>query len=166
MGIDDIDRDAVDADGLWADKRGSREVLAQCRVFITDTACDDVFARPLFLGDQTSLCTLNALMHEPSRLNLDLQRLSSSYEEVLLHFSIGVSPAVELVVEYVKMLVEPLKNDIVFDYTSCMMHSLNRLVANYISNIFEVRLVCHRLHLEADALLVKNNRTDGQAACR
>ena len=110
---------------------GVREVLVQRGIFITEAACDDVFARPLVLGDQTSLTNLNALMHELGFLNLDLQKLSSSYKEVILHFSIDGSPTVELVVDYVRELVKPLGNVIVCNNTSCMMHALNRIIADH-----------------------------------
>ena len=107
------------------------EVLVQRGFFITDNACDDVFARPLELGDQTSLTHLNALMYELGFLNLDLQKLSSSYGEVCLHFNIDGPPTVELVDDYIRELVNPLGNVIVCDNTSCMMHALNRIVADH-----------------------------------
>lgn len=99
------------------------------------------------LGDQTSLTNLNALMHELTFLHLDLQKLSQSYDQVVLHFSLDGSPTVlllsfvfvehttkqvELVVDYVGTLVGPLGNVILCSNTSCMLHALNRIVADHV----------------------------------
>jgi hypothetical protein len=114
------------------DKYGIRDVLVQKGFFATACVSDNVFAKPLVLADQTSLTHLHAILKEQGDMGLDLQTLSSRFERVLLSFGADGAATCDLVVDYVKCLVEALGNVVVQDAASCLMHSLNRISADHI----------------------------------
>ena len=89
-------------------KDGTRDVLVQKGVFITPEIVEDIFAKPRILGDQTSVTNLDAVMEEMAALGVDIHELSKSFHEALLHFAVDGAATCELVVDYIKCLVQPL----------------------------------------------------------
>ena len=70
-------------------------------------------------------------MEEIAALGVDIHELSKSFDEVLLHFAVDGAATCELVVDYIKCLVQPLGNIIVLDSSGCLMHSSNRVCCDH-----------------------------------
>jgi hypothetical protein len=110
---------------------GVRDVLVQKGRFITSLCNDEIIATPTVLGDQTSLTHLDAIMGELASRGLDLQGLSGQFKLVLIHFGADGAMTCELVIDYIKTLIEPLGNVIALDSSLCLMHALNRICADH-----------------------------------
>ena len=70
-------------------------------------------------------------MEDMAALGLGIRELSKSFEEVLLHFAVDGAATCELVVDYIKCLVQPLGNVNVLDSSGCLMHSSNRVCCDH-----------------------------------
>ena len=114
-----------------AAKRGTREVLVQRGLVITEQETDVVFAKPRIMGDETSGTLLDATLGEMAERGCDLQTLAGAFDEVLLHLGVDGAATCELVVDYIKCLVAIFPNVIVVSPSFCFMHGLNRVTADH-----------------------------------
>ena len=111
----------------------TRDVLVQKGFFITDEGVEDIFVKPLVLGDQSSLTHLNAIMLEMADCGLDLMDLASAYSTVLIHFGADGAATCDLVIDYIKSAVAGVENIIFMNSTTCLLHGLNRVCADYVT---------------------------------
>ena len=109
-------------------------MIVQQGLFITRDCCETIIAKPLVLGDQTSLTHLQAIMQETSALGLDLQTLAASYDRVLWHFGMDGAATCELAIDYLKCAVAGMGNVTVLDSSLCFMHALNRVAADHVAS--------------------------------
>jgi len=132
-------------------KKGTREVLIQRATLVTDdNKPEELFIKPLLLGDESSSTLLDAMMKRMRDVGVDLEEFSAGYGEILLHFGIDGAAVCELTIDYVKCLAEVFDNVITMPTSICQMHCLNRIMADHqksgrfkLSTIFSLTKLLH-----------------------
>ncbi len=141
------------------DKTGTRDVFVQrARVRILDVNADDehdvyvrldeeIFIRPLCLGQQDSGTLRQALLSTFQRVGLDLVRLSQKFELVVLILSQDGCFTNGLVHDWLQSV---LPKNIILLKDLCQSHTVNRLVMDHvkkgkfdINSLFSLSRVVH-----------------------
>jgi len=108
------------------------KVLVQRGFVVMDAVDEEVFSAPLILGDESSATHLDAMLSRMQRAGLDLEKLSANFKHVTINFGIDGASTMQLVVDFADWLCSTLGNVTVMANDACLMHSLNRIVADHI----------------------------------
>ena len=81
---------------------------------------------PKILGDESSSTLLDAIMAPMSQMGVGLQRLATTFGEVIFHIGTDGASVCALTVDYLSLLLGRIDNVIVMSPSVCWMHGLNR----------------------------------------
>jgi len=83
---------------------------------------------------------LEGMMKELEALGLSFSELDASFGDVLVHLGVDGAASCELVVDFVRELSREYPSIIMMNHSFCLMHSLNRVVADHVqkSELFDL----------------------------